>query len=118
MTTPVDPAAAQAAVVTQLGEQAQAVTGDPSAAGVYGDPAGAAQPAQPLDLSAAKAVVVDAQALLARIQELEAKQQAAEAAANPPPPEPDYSLHADPNAPGWLHDVIGRIESRLSKLEG
>lgn len=49
------------AVRSQLAEQAQAVTGNPAAAGVYGDPAGAAQPAQPLDLSQAKATVVDAE---------------------------------------------------------
>ena len=105
-------------VRAQLAGQAQAVTGNPAAAGVFGDPAGAAQPPQALDVSQAKATVVDAENLLARLQELEARAAAAEAAANPPPAPPDYSLHVDSSAPGYLHDVIAKIEKRLSDLEG
>ena len=106
-----------AAVQASLAEQAQAVTGNPAAAGVYGDPAGASAPPQPLDLSSAKAMSVDAAELLARIQELEAKASAAEAAANPPPEPPDNSLRADGNAPAWLAELVGKIEARLAALE-
>ena len=115
----IDPAAADAAVQAQLAEQAQAVTGNPAAAGIYGDPAGASiAPLPPPDLSAARATVVDAEQLLARLQELEAKAAAAEAAANPPPVPPDNTLRADSNAPGWLHDVLAKVEARLASLEG
>jgi hypothetical protein len=109
--------AADAAVQAQLAEQAAAVTGNPAAAGVYGDPAGAAKPPAPLDLSAAKAAVVDVEALAAQLAALQAKVQAAEDASNPPPAKPDYSLHADSNAPGWLHDLVSRVEARLHVLE-
>jgi hypothetical protein len=115
MTTPIDPAA-DAAIRVQMAEQAQTVTGTPSA-GVYGDVAGAEAPPQQMDLSAAKAVVTDAEALLKRIQELEARQQAAEDAANPPPPEPDTKLYVDGNAPGWLHALVAKLEDRLSAIE-
>jgi hypothetical protein len=118
MTTPsVDPQAADAAVQAQLAEQAATVTGNPAAAGVYGDPAGASAPPAPLDLSRAAPTVVDVEALAKQFAELQAKVQAAEDAANPPPAEPDNSLHADSNAPGWLHDLVSRVEARLHALE-
>ena len=115
MSTPVDPAA-DAAIRDQLADQAAKVTGTPSA-GVYGDVAGAERPAQQMDLSAAKAVVTDAEALLKRIQELEARQQAAEDAANPPPPLPDTHLYVDSNAPGWMHALVAKLEDRLGDIE-
>jgi hypothetical protein len=115
MSTPVDPAA-DAAIRDQLADQAAKVTGTPSA-GVYGDVAGAERPPQQMDLSAAKAVVTDAEALLKRIQELEARQQAAEDAANPPPAPPDTSLHMDANAPGYLHAFKDKVEDRLALIE-
>jgi hypothetical protein len=118
MSQPVDPAVADAAVQAQLAGQAQAVTGDPAAAGVYGDPAGAAQPPQPLDLSSAHASVVDAAELLARLQRLEEDARAREEAANPPPAPPDNTLRADGNAPAWLAELVGKIEARLAALEG
>jgi hypothetical protein len=114
MSTP-DPVA-DAAIRVQLADQAKTVTGTPSA-GVYGDQAGAEQAPQQMDLAAAKAVVVDAEALLARIQELEARQQAAEDAANPPPAPPDTSLHMDANAPGYLHAFKDKVEGRLAAVE-
>ena len=116
MTSPVDPAV-DAAVQAQLAEQAAAATGNPAAAGIYGDPAGASQPPQQMDLSAAKAVVADADALLARILDLEAKQAAAEAAANPPPEAPDSKLYVDSNAPGWMHSLVAKLEDRLAAVE-
>jgi hypothetical protein len=117
MSTPVDPAAADAAVQAQLAEQAQAVTGNPAAAGVYGDVAGAAQPPQPMDLSAAHASVVDAEGLLARLQKLEEDARAREEAANPAPAPPDNSLHADSNAPAWLASLVDKVETRLAAVE-
>lgn len=117
MSEPVSAADADAAVRAGLADQAASTLGDPAAAGIYGDPAGAAQPPQAIDLSAAKAVAVDAEALLARIQALEAQQAAAEAAANPPPEPPDNSLHVDSNAPGWLHTLVAKLEERLSAVE-
>ena len=117
MSTPVDPAVADAAVQAQLREQAQSVQGTPSA-GVYGDPAGASAAPQHLDLSSAKGYEVDAQALLKQLQALTDAAQAREDAANPPAAPPDNTLRADPNAPGWLHDLVGKLEARLGKLEG
>jgi len=114
MGTPLSPEAADQAVRDQLGEQAVNVQGDSTAAGVYGNPANVSHPPQQMDLAAAKAVAVDAQALLERIQELEAKQAAAELAANPPPEPPDNTLRVDSSAPGYLHAVIAKIEARLS----
>jgi len=76
--------------------------------------ASAPAPLQPLDLSQARAVEVDAQALLAQLQELTAKAQAREDAANPPPEPADDSLHVDGNAPSYLHDVVAKIEKRLT----
>lgn len=103
MSTPVDPAV-DAVVQAQLAEQARSVTGSPAAPS--------------FDLSQAKADAVDAQALLAQLQELAAKAQAREDAANPVPDPPDNTLRADSNAPGWLHEVLAKIEYRLSGLEG
>jgi hypothetical protein len=117
MTTPYDPAAQDAAVQWQLAQQAQAVQGQPSA-GIYGDPAGAAQPsAATLDLGKAQATAVDVEALLGQLQELQARAQAAVDAANPPPAEPDTSLHMDSGAPGYLHTFKDTVEARLAALE-
>jgi hypothetical protein len=109
MSTPAAPPAADEAVRAQLAAQAAAVAGSPSA-GVYGGQA-------PVDLSSARAIAVDAQELLERLQRLEAQQAAAEAAANPPAGPPDNSILADSCAPGWLHQAFARIESRLRALE-
>lgn len=70
-----------------------------------------------LDMSAAAPAAADPGELLARLQALEAQQAAAHAAANPEPEPPDNTLRADSNAPGWLHDVIAKIDARLSALE-
>lgn len=104
MSTPVDPAVADAAVQSHLGEQAASLAPQSDVPG--------------LDLTQARADAVDAQALLAQLQELAAKAQAREDAANPVPEPPDNTLRADSNAPGWLHDVLAKIESRLASLEG
>jgi len=118
MSTPLTPEQAQAAAAAQLGEQAATVTGTPSA-GIYGDPAGASQPTgQTVDLSKATATAADVEKLLADLQELQAKAQAAVDAANPPPAPPDDSLHVESNAPAWLADLVAKIEKRLAKLEG
>src|SRR5580700_9991408 len=118
MTTPIDPAAANAAIRVQMAEQAQAVTGTPSA-GVYGDVAGAEAPPVPLDLSKAKAGVVDVDALLQQLQAqaealqgIQAKLAEQEAAANPEPEPPDTRLYVDGNAPGWLHALVAKLEDR------
>jgi hypothetical protein len=114
MTQPVSAAEAQAAVQAQLGQQAQAVTGTDSA-GIYGDPAGASQPASLVpDMSRAQPMVADPEALMARIAALEAAAKANEPA---PPPPPDNSLRAEANSPGWLHDLAAKIETRLSAIE-
>jgi|SRR5271166_1988184 len=96
----VDP---DAAVRAQLAEQA----------------AGLQSPAvtQP-DLSAATPTSVDVAELLKRFEAMEAAQKAAQDAANPPPPEPDDTLHADGNAPAWLASELAKVERRLAKLEG
>jgi len=116
MSSPVDPAV-DAAIQAQLAAQAETVTGDPAAAGVYGDPAGAAQPPAPLDLSKATATAVDVEALLTQLQDLQARAQAAVDAANPPPPPPDTRLYVDSNAPGWMHSLVAVLEERLSAVE-
>src|SRR5260370_41455164 len=82
------PEEALAAARARLAEQARAVTGDPAAAGIYGDVAGASQPPVPLDLSAARPTVVDTEALMARMQEQIDALLAAAKAAEPAPPEP------------------------------
>jgi hypothetical protein len=117
MSTPYDPAAADAVVQAQLAAQAQAVQGDPAAAGIYGDPAGASAPSQPLDLSRASATVVDVEALLGQLQDLQARAQAAVDAANPPPPPPDNRLYMDMGAPGYLHAFAAKVEDRLAAIE-
>jgi hypothetical protein len=118
MSTPLSPEQAQAAAQAQLAEQAQTVTGTPSA-GVYGDPAGAAQPSSAgFDLSKATAAAADVEKLLADLQALQVKAQAAVDAANPPPPPPDDTLHVENNAPSWMADLVRKIEKRLAALEG
>jgi hypothetical protein len=114
MSTPVDPAVADAAVQAQLREQAHQVQGAPPAA-IFGDQPPAAP--QQMDLAGAHAGVVDAQKLLAQLQALADAAQAREDAANPPAEPADTTLRADPNAPGWLHDLIGKIETRMAALE-
>ena len=116
MSTPVDPVVADASLRAQMGEQAQSLAPQSDVPGI--------------DLSQARADAVDAQALLAQLQELAAKAllaqlqelaakaQAREDAANPVPDPPDNTLRADSNAPGWLHEVLAKIEYRLSGLEG
>ena len=104
MSTPVDPVVADASLRAQMGEQAQSLAPQSDVPGI--------------DLSQARADAVDALALLAQLQELAAKAQAREDAANPVPDPPDNTLRADSNAPGWLHDVLAKIEYRLSGLEG
>jgi hypothetical protein len=108
-----------AAVQATLAGQAQSVAGDPSAAGIYGDQAGASQPAVPIDMSAASAGQVDVEELLARLAKVEADREADRVAALPAEPEPeDNSIRADSNAPGWLHAAFAKIEARLAALEG
>jgi hypothetical protein len=93
------------AVQASLAEQAAAVTG-------------AASPdVSALDLSNAQAAVVDASEILDRLRALEQSAQAAHAAANPAPPPVDNTLKAESNAPGWMHDLVAKIEARLSALE-
>lgn len=116
-----------AAVREQLGQQAQDVTGTPSA-GIFGDPAGAAQPsAQQMDLSAATPAAVnpdDLQAQLARQQEqinalLAARE--AERAEVPADADPvDVTPHVGTGSPElrqaltWLHKRVSAIEEHLS----
>src|SRR3984885_4624970 len=65
-TTSFDPVR-DAAVREQLGEQAQAVKGRPSA-GIFGDTAGHEQAPQQMDLSGAKATTVNPDDLMATLQ--------------------------------------------------
>jgi len=124
MSTPLSPAE-DAAVQAGLAAQAQTVTGVPSA-GIYGDPAGASQPAQPIDLSKATPVSVDTDALLARLAALESAAQAAaaqkaadEEAAKPAPVVPDYkSLTLSGAHSAELHDLVRKLEERFQVLEG
>jgi hypothetical protein len=106
MTTP------DAAVQAQLAAQATGVTGQPSA-GIYGDPAGAQAPAAAVDMVAAGAapVAVDAAALLARVQQLEADAAAARPAVVPyvPPKASDLVAHLG----GSLAHAFQLIENRL-----
>jgi hypothetical protein len=106
MSTPVDPAVADAAIRAQLGQHAQAMA-----------PPAVAAPGQ-ADLASRQAMSADAAELLARLQALEAKAAAAEKAAAPPEPEVDNALHVDSNAPGWLHALVAKIEERLTAVEG
>jgi hypothetical protein len=114
------------AVQAQLAEQAQAVTGNPAAAGIYGDPAGASAAPQPIDLSQAAPTNVDTAALLARLEQLEAAnaqaaadKAAAEEAAKPAPVEPDYnSLSVSGAVSAELHHVLDKIDRRFRALEG
>lgn len=114
MTEQVSPEQAQEAARQMIAAQAGAVKGDPAAAGIYGDLAGASAPPVPLDVAAAQPAEADVAALLERIAALEEAQRAAE----PPPPEPpDYSLRVDPGAPGWLHQFAAQAEARLRAVE-
>jgi hypothetical protein len=114
------------AVQAQLAEQAQTVTGNPAAAGIYGDPAGASAAPQPIDLSNAAPTSVDTAALLARLEQLEAAnaqaaadRAAAEEAAKPEPVEPDYyNLSVSGAVSSELHNVIDAIDRRFKALEG
>lgn len=111
--------------MSDIDPTAPGVTGTDSA-GIYGDPAGAAQhaPAQSpeqtaADLAAAGAEAhsVDAEALLRRIQALEAERDAAAAANAPAPPVP-YNLGQVVlgQAPSIVH-AFELVEERLAALE-
>ena len=118
MTAPLDPAA-DAAVQAQLAAQAQAVTGTPSA-GIFGDVAGAAQPPQQIDLSAAAPTVVtqdELAALLARVQKMEADREAERVAALPVPDEPPDKTPRLSNASGELHAAFAGVHARLLLVE-
>jgi len=110
-------------VQAQLAEQAQTVTGDSTLADLTGDPAGAAAPPVVVDLSNATPAAADVDELQKQIEELQAKQaelaaaKAAQEAAAAEPPDPD-KLVVEGSAPGWLQELVARIERRLSKLEG
>jgi hypothetical protein len=126
MSTPIDPAAEQAAVQAGLAEQAGAVGGTDSA-GIYGDPAGAGQhaagqtaeqAAQNLIAAGAAPHEVDVHALLERIQALESA--AAEAAALVAPAEAVplklAEIVAGAAAPAVVH-AFELTEERLHALE-
>ena len=114
MSTP-DPAT-DSAVREQLGQQAQAVTGTPSA-GIYGDPAGASAPPQPLDLSGAAPTSADVKALLERIEKMEADREAERVAALPAPEEPPDLTPRLGNASGELQAALLGLHARLEKAE-
>ena len=97
MTTP------DAAVRAQLAAQAAGVTGVPASGG--------------LDLSAATAVSADVEKLLAQLQELQGRAQAAVDAANPPPAPPDNTLKAGGNWTAELVDFAQKVETRLHAVE-
>jgi hypothetical protein len=114
---PYEPAVADQAVREQLANQAQAVTGVPSA-GVYGDPAGASQPAQQIDLSKAAPTSADVADLLARVQAMEAAQEAARRAAEPAPLEPpDLTPRLSGSASAELHSAFAGIHDRIVAVE-
>jgi len=116
--TPV-PAAQDRAVRAQLGEQAQAVQGQPSA-GIFGDKAGRELPPQQMDLSAAKPVSADPAELLAALQRQQQQidQLLAErAAAAPAAPElPDIEPRLS-NASGELKAALGGLHARMLRIE-
>ena len=104
----------QAAVQSQLGQQAQSAGGDPTAAGIYGDTAGASQHAPPqsqaqvaqgLIAQGGSATSVDAEALLAQLQALAAQVadlQAAKQAA-------DVAAHVAQSRPPVLDEILGAL---------
>jgi hypothetical protein len=125
MSTPIDPAAEQAAVQAGLAEQAGSVGGTDSA-GIYGDPAGAGQHAAgqtaeeaARNLLAAGAVPheVDVMEMLERIRALEADRDALIAAAAPAPVVPlKLAEIVLGQAPSVVH-AFELAEERLHALE-
>ena len=117
--------AALAAARALLAEQADAVKGDPSAAGIFGDVAGASQPPQPMDLSAARPTEIDAEELLAKLQAQSAAQQAqidallaAAKAAEPAPPEPpDKMPRLSESASSEVRHAFALTHERLLAIE-
>jgi hypothetical protein len=89
------------------------VTGE-VAAGVYGDPAGAAAPAADLDLSKAAPAAADVDELRARLASLEAVQQAA---APPPPEPPDLTPVLSPTVASDVREAFQRLHERILAIE-
>jgi hypothetical protein len=121
--TPV-PAAQDRAVRAQLGEQAQAVTGDPAAAGIFGDVAGRSEPPHPMDLSKAERTNVDTDALLAAIQaqqeqinQLLADAEQARVDNLPKPPDPMAIEPQLGNASGEINAAFAGLHRRLLRVE-
>lgn len=121
---------ADAAVREQLGQQADTVTGTPSA-GIFGDTAGASQPPQPMDVTAATPTSADPDKLLAQLQAQQEQinalvaaqksEQAEREAAKPAPAEPVDVAPRLANASGevqqaflWLHKRLSAIEEHLN----
>lgn len=113
---------ADAAVRDQLGQQASDVTGTPSA-GVFGDQAGASQPGQAMDLSAATPAAADPGDLEARIAAQQAQIDAllkAQADAKPAEAEPAAPVDVTPhvgNASGELRQALLWLHKRIAALE-
>jgi hypothetical protein len=72
------------------------------------------------DLAAAGArpAEVDTAALLAQLQALQAKVEAAIPEPAPPPPPARTTSQINSNAPGWMVKVLGELEDRIEALEG
>lgn len=116
MTNPLSPAE-DAAVRAGLAAQAASVQGDPAAAGIYGDPAGASAPPQPLNLGAASATNVDTQALLDRINALEAAREADRVAALPPDPGPPDLTPVVNSGSSEVRSALLGLHARLLLIE-
>jgi hypothetical protein len=71
-----------------------------------------------VDASSAAAPDASADELLARLKAAVESAEAREAEASPEPEAADNTVSADSNAPAWLHDILAKVEARLSALEG
>ena len=114
MSQPVD---TDSAVREQLGAQAASVTGNPAAAGVYGDPAGASAPPAQMDLSAAAPTSADVKALLERIEKMEAEREAERLAAEPAPLEPPDETPRLSNGSAEIQHWLQRLHERIAAVE-
>ena len=127
MTEHYTPEQAQAAAEAITRQQAAAVAGDPSAAGIYGDKAGRSdqapaqsqeQVAEGLQAAGGQAAAVDVDALLKQLADLAARVQAVAPAAPPEPADTSLKQHIDQSAPAFLHTLVDALEARLEVIEG